>query len=101
MHRGMRVAIAAALVLGVTVTVRAEASTGIAFGDASGIHVEAVTPITSRQYNVSVSTAALGRAVDVRILVPDDYATTSAPLPVLYLFHGTSGRASDWVNHGE
>jgi S-formylglutathione hydrolase FrmB len=72
-----------------------------AFVDAAGIHVEAVTQIDGRQFDVSVSTAALGRAVDVRILVPEDYATSNAPLPVLYLFHGTSGRASDWVDAGD
>lgn len=71
------------------------------FVDAAGIHVESVTQLDGRQYNVRVSTAALGRPVDVRILVPADYATTTDRLPVLYLFHGTSGRASDWVQTGE
>ena len=72
----------------------------VEFGDAAGIHVESVTRVSPRQYDISVSTAALGRAVDVRVLVPDGYDATS-PLPVLYLFHGTSGRASDWVETGE
>ena len=72
----------------------------MSFVDASGIHVESVTQLDARQYNVAVSTAALGRAVDVRILVPEDYGSTSDRLPVLYLFHGTSGRASDWVQTG-
>ena len=89
------------VLVGLTVVTHAEASADVAFVDAGDIHVEAVTRITSRQYNVSVSTAALGRAVDVRILVPDDYETSSTALPVLYLFHGTSGRASDWVNVGD
>ena len=71
------------------------------FVDAAGIHVESVTQVDARQYSVKVSTAALGRAVDVRVLVPSDYATTTDRLPVLYLFHGTSGRASDWVKAGE
>lgn len=80
----------------------AHASTsGVTFTDVAGIHVEAVTRLDARQYDVSVSTAALGRAVDVRILVPDSYSPDAAPLPVLYLFHGTSGRASDWVTTGE
>jgi len=73
----------------------------VPFVDAAGIHVESVTQLDARQYSVKVSTAALGRAVDVRILVPGDYGTTTEHLPVLYLFHGTSGRASDWVETGE
>ncbi|MBV8297361.1 MAG: esterase family protein, partial [Acidimicrobiia bacterium] len=58
------------------------------------------TALDSRQYDVQVSSAALGRTVDIRILVPADYAASTARYPVLYLFHGTSGRASDWVNLG-
>lgn len=71
--------------------------------DGSGIHVEAFQQLDARQVNVRVSTAALMRPVDVRILVPDDYddaVTQERRYPVLYLFHGTSGRASDWVNAG-
>src|SRR5258705_7681157 len=71
------------------------------FADAAGIHVETVTQLSARQYNVSVSSPALGRAVDVRILVPADYDQQPGRLPVLYLFHGTSGRASDWVKAGD
>jgi S-formylglutathione hydrolase FrmB len=66
-----------------------------------GIHVEGVTRIDARQYDVSVSTPALGRAVEVRILVPADYGTATDRYPVLYLFHGTSGRAADWVTSGD
>jgi S-formylglutathione hydrolase FrmB len=89
------------LLVGLAVTTRAEASTDLAFTDASGIHVESATRIASREYNVSVSSDALGRPVDVRILLPENYGASSAPLPVLYLFHGTSGRASDWVDQGD
>jgi S-formylglutathione hydrolase FrmB len=69
--------------------------------DGHGIHVETTRQLDSRQLDVRVSTSALQRPVDVRVLLPDDYDT--APhrhYPVLYLFHGTSGRASDWVNFG-
>ncbi len=74
---------------------------GVRFGDAGGIHVVKVRQIDDRQYTVRVSTAALGRAVDVRILLPTGYARASTRYPVLYLFHGTSGRASDWVDAGD
>ncbi|WP_165978076.1 alpha/beta hydrolase [Actinomadura darangshiensis] len=61
-----------------------------------------VRRIDERQYAVRVSTAALGRAVDVRILLPTGYQRQAAArYPVLYLFHGTSGRASDWVEKGD
>lgn len=79
-------------------TVRA--ADGLTFHQASGIRVLNATRIDRRQYDVSVSTAALGRAAHVRVLVPADYGETRDRLPVLYLFHGTSGRASDWVEHG-
>ena len=76
-----------------------------AFTDAAGIHVVATTAIDNRQYNVRVTSAtALGDAhpVDIRILLPNAYDTdTTTRYPVLYLFHGTSGRASDWVNLGD
>jgi S-formylglutathione hydrolase FrmB len=74
------------------------------FTDAVGIHVVATTAIDSRQYNVRVTTAALGtnHPVDIRVLLPTSYDTaTTTRYPVLYLFHGTSGRASDWVNAGD
>ncbi|MCU1461205.1 MAG: esterase family protein [Acidimicrobiales bacterium] len=71
------------------------------FSDAAGIHVESVTRLSARQYNVTVLSRALGRPVDVRILVPADYDRQPTRLPVLYLFHGTSGRASDWVHSGD
>ncbi len=69
--------------------------------DGYGIHVEAVQSLSDRQVNVHVSTAALEQAVDVRILLPADYDAETRAYPVLYLFHGTSGRASDWVNAGD
>src|SRR5262249_56741320 len=44
---------------------------------------------------------ALARPGDVGVLPPGALAAPPARrYPVLYLFHGTSGRASDWVNFG-
>lgn len=76
------------------------AADAVTFRDSGGLRVVHISRIDGRQYDVSVWTAALGRAVDVRILVPTDYLTTRDRLPVLYLFHGTSGRASDWAEQG-
>jgi S-formylglutathione hydrolase FrmB len=86
---------------GLAVPARAERQ-GVRFTDSGGIHVVKVQRIDERQYAVRVSTAALGRAVDVRVLLPTGYARRpGARYPVLYLFHGTSGRASDWVEKGD
>lgn len=73
----------------------------VRFADAAGIHVERIQRIDDRQYAIRVGTAALGRAVDVRVLLPTGYdPAKTARYPVLYLFHGTGGRASDWVGKG-
>jgi S-formylglutathione hydrolase FrmB len=69
--------------------------------DGHGIHVESLRQLDPRQLDVQVATAALQRPVDVRILLPDGYADDPGRrYPVLYLFHGTSGRPSDWINFG-
>lgn len=87
--------------LAVVPAARAMTPAQMTFADADGIHVVAVTQVDPRQYNVSVLSAALGRPVNVRILVPSDYQDQpSTRYPVLYLFHGTYGQASDWVNYG-
>jgi S-formylglutathione hydrolase FrmB len=88
-----------ALLLGVALARIAAASAD--FHDGFGIHVETAQTLDARQLAFRVSTAALQHPVDVRILVPDDYdANPHKRYPVLYLFHGTSGRASDWVLFG-
>jgi S-formylglutathione hydrolase FrmB len=70
--------------------------------DAHGIHVEQITGLDDRQLDVVVRTDALQQPVHVRILLPTDYdASPRKRFPVLYLFHGTSGRASDWVVAGD
>jgi S-formylglutathione hydrolase FrmB len=72
-----------------------------ALGDGHGIHVAAMRQLDARQLDVQVSTAALQHPVDVRILLPDRYGDDpQRRYPVLYLFHGTSGRPSDWINFG-
>jgi S-formylglutathione hydrolase FrmB len=74
----------------------------VAFHDTHDVHVVTVKPLDPRQWNVRVLSPALGRPVDVRILLPAGYNPRSARrYPVLYLFHGTSGGASDWVVKGQ
>src|SRR5262245_30333735 len=69
--------------------------------DRNGIHVESLQQLDPRQLDVHVSTAALQHPVDIRILLPEVYESDpQRRYPVLYLFHGTSGRPSDWINFG-
>jgi len=79
----------------------ATAAPALELADAHGLHVAAVDQLTPRQLNARVASDALGQPVDVRILVPADYDDTDQRYPVLYLFHGTSGRASDWIVAGD
>ncbi|MES9536897.1 MULTISPECIES: alpha/beta hydrolase family protein [unclassified Actinomadura] len=91
----------AATSTGLAVPARA-AGPAVRFSDSGGIHVVSVRRMDDRQYALRVSTAALGRAVDVRVLLPTGYdRRPDARFPVLYLFHGTGGRASDWVDRGD
>jgi S-formylglutathione hydrolase FrmB len=111
-HRLSRVTVSvaaafAALASGVVATASdaADASrspSAVVFRDSSHIHVVSTERLDDRQYAVRVLSPALGRPVDVRVLVPRHYdPRASRRYPVLYLFHGTSGRASDWVQAGE
>jgi S-formylglutathione hydrolase FrmB len=78
------------------------ASSRVTFRDSARIHVVSTDRLDDRQYAVRVLSPALGRPVDVRVLLPRGYDPSSSKrYPVLYLFHGTSGRASDWVQAGE
>lgn len=83
---------------------RANASTppaDPAFVDGAGLHVVGVTRLDDRDYNVQVLSAYLGRPINVRVLLPAGYADhPHERYPVLYLFHGTGGSASDWINYG-
>jgi S-formylglutathione hydrolase FrmB len=45
----------------------------------------------------SVHSAALGKAMKYRVLLPSGYDTTLRRYPVLYLLHGLSGDYTDWT----
>ena len=98
---GVMIGVVMAVLVGLVMPSARATTPDLGFVDAAGIRVQSVSRLDARQYEVSVASDALGRAVDVRVLVPDGYDSDSPPLPVLYLFHGTSGRASDWVAMGE
>src|SRR3954447_25415439 len=106
MRRFAWIGLVAALLVPTTTVVAAPgqpaAAPAVSFADGHGLHVLAVKRYDARDYNVRVlSRANIGRPLDVRILLPEHY--TDEPqrhYPVLYLFHGTSGVASDWVASG-
>lgn len=79
----------------------AAAAAPIAFKSAHGLTVISERQLDQRLYAFTVTTKAIPATLNIRVLVPSDYA--AAPhrrYPVLYLLHGTSGTASDWTVHG-
>ncbi|MGN6472658.1 MAG: hypothetical protein ACTHK4_03290, partial [Mycobacteriales bacterium] len=67
-----------------------------------GIVVKSVKALDSRQILATITPAALApRSIAVRILLPVNYSPDAKPYPVLYLYPGTSGDNSDWVNAGD
>jgi S-formylglutathione hydrolase FrmB len=80
----------------------ASASGAPHFADGHKLHIVDVKQFSGRDYNVRVLTPDLGRPIDIRLLLPVGYdAHPSSRYPVLYLFHGTSGVASDWIKAGD
>ncbi|WP_322071779.1 alpha/beta hydrolase [Paraburkholderia bannensis] len=50
---------------------------------------------------VSISSAAMHRAFDATVVLPDDYARSSsaARYPVIYVLHGSGGNYADWTSN--
>lgn len=83
-----------------TVT-RAAAATGLAalFGATAAVgRARAATQVGPRTFDVSVSSAALGRSAPVRLILPSDFDTrTDRTYPVLYLLHGAHDDYTSWT----
>ena len=79
----------------------APASAAPQLRSAHGLEVVGAERVDDRLVEVEVATAALRQPVDVRVLLPRGYDGSRRRYPVLYLFHGTSGRASDWTEMGD
>jgi putative tributyrin esterase len=58
-------------------------------------------PVTQPYKDDSVASAALGRTMKYRVLLPDDYATSGVPYRALYLLHGLTGDYMDWSTRTE
>jgi S-formylglutathione hydrolase FrmB len=52
----------------------------------------------SRLHEESFQSAALGKPMRYRVLLPDGYDQTLRRYPVLYLLHGLSGDYTDWTS---
>src|SRR5690242_20215545 len=95
-----RVVAVSAVMIGVLVAGAAPAS-AITLRDASGLHVRSVRSLDRRLLTVSVGSNAIPGPANVRILLPDGYAShPKRRYGVLYLLHGTSGGAADWTVSG-
>ncbi|MEJ7634930.1 alpha/beta hydrolase family protein [Aeromicrobium sp.] len=66
-----------------------------------GLTVTDTTRPHERIVETTVSTAALEKPVRIRVVLPEGYDATAKRYPVLYLYHGTSGRPSDWTGAGD
>jgi len=83
-------------------TASVPATPPLALHNGHGLEVTAESQLDPRLLSVTVSTAALPGPANVRILLPTGYAADpTRRYPVLYLFDGTSGHASDWTTFGE
>ena len=91
--------VAAALLTAALVAPAAPASADPSPADGHGLTVVGTNVIDSRQTEYTVSTAALKKPVRIRVVLPTTYAPGTR-YPVLYLYHGTSGRPSDWIGGG-
>src|SRR5215213_9071608 len=73
-----------------------------ALADGQGLHVVATKRVGPRLFEVTLTTPLLTAPTNVDVLLPTDYdAHPQRRYPVLWLFHGTSGWASDWTAKGE
>jgi S-formylglutathione hydrolase FrmB len=78
----------------------APTSPTVAFQNGDAITVTSEMQADPRLINMTVTTPAVAGTLHVDVLLPTNY-NPSARYPVLYLFHGTAGTASDWVNYGQ
>jgi S-formylglutathione hydrolase FrmB len=63
--------------------------------------VLSVKQLDQRLFALTVRTASVPATLNIRVLLPTGYASDpTRHYPVLYLFHGTSGTASDWTTTG-
>jgi S-formylglutathione hydrolase FrmB len=82
------------------VALAAQTSPTVAFQNGDGITVTSEVQADTRLIDMTVTTPAVAGTLHVDVLLPTNY-DPSTRYPVLYLFHGTAGTVSDWVNYGQ
>jgi S-formylglutathione hydrolase FrmB len=100
----LTLALLALALVGLPVRASSAAATGAslpAWTDGQGLHVVSATPTGDREWRLVVSTSALARPVRIDVLLPVGYADSDRRYPTLYLLHGTSGGADDWLDQGD
>jgi S-formylglutathione hydrolase FrmB len=101
MARTLRRTLGAGLALGVLFAATS-APASAALTDSAGIRVVSQQSLDSRLLSLRLASNAVSGPLDVRVLLPADYAgNPHRRYPVLYLFDGTSGRAADWTTLGD
>jgi S-formylglutathione hydrolase FrmB len=68
-----------------------------------GLTVLSSTPLNTQLYEVVVSSQEVRGNQTIRIIIPNDYATSSTNrrYPVLYLLHGATDDATTWTRNGK
>ncbi|MGW7253803.1 alpha/beta hydrolase [Streptomyces sp. NPDC054834] len=76
----------------------AAGSLAVLFGAAGTARAEAATRIGPRTFDLTVSSAALGRSAPLRLILPTDFTTqTGRTYPVLHLLHGAHDDYTSWT----
>ena len=76
------------------------AATTTRFRPDAGLSIVSARHPSPRLWRLVVKTRQLQQHVRVNVLLPVGYASSTRRYPVLYLFHGTSGGANDWLSMG-
>ena len=84
----------------VSATATSAAARPTQFRPDAGLSIVSARHPSPRLWRLVVKTRQLQQAVRVNVLLPVGYASTTRRYPVLYLFHGTSGGANDWLSLG-
>jgi S-formylglutathione hydrolase FrmB len=97
-----RALLVAALALGGLAPVTATVTAAPSLRSGHGLHVIATRQVDTREVNATLATAATGKPVDVRVLLPVGYAAhPERRYPTLYLYAGTGEHAGDWTTYGD
>lgn len=98
----LRVAVVVSLLIACALVSAAAASSAAPtrFRPDAGLSIVSARHPSPRLWRLVVKTRQLQQPVRVNVLLPVGYDSSTRRYPVLYLFHGTSGGADDWLAQG-